>query len=56
MKPIQCECGEPIYRDTDDMITMGGVFEVWYAMTPSGKRSMCCEKRGTMHLPKKEKP
>lgn len=35
-------CGVEIKPEDDDMITCGGVFEVWYSELPNGKRSMSC--------------
>lgn len=34
-------CGETIYRETDDMITCGGAFEVWYSLDRMGRRATC---------------
>jgi hypothetical protein len=40
---LRCEkCGDEIYRETDDMITCGGMFEVWYSKISDGRRSMSC--------------
>jgi hypothetical protein len=35
-------CGREIFYETDDMITCGGAFEVWYSQAPNDKKAMSC--------------
>lgn len=47
---VKCKCGADVYLETDDMITMGETFEVWYSMDKDGTRRMSCS-QGVAHRP-----
>lgn len=51
--PYTClYCGRPLYKEDDDMITMGGMYEVWYCIEPNGKRRMSCLAPTRAHKPR----
>jgi hypothetical protein len=35
-------CGTEIHEETDDLLTMGGAFPIWYSENPDGTGSMTC--------------